>query len=131
MKVAVASQDGVTISEHFGRSACFIVFDVDEGRLTGTQLRSGTFCGHLHGDCEVQRSDRHNGSHVDHADLVRAIFDCQVVLCRGMGWRAAEELVRNGINPMVIQGELSPQDAVQHYINGTLNPADGFCRCHK
>ena len=29
MKIAVASVDGVSISHHFGRSQCFIVFDVD------------------------------------------------------------------------------------------------------
>ena len=60
--------------------------------------------------------------------MVDAIQDCQVVLCRGMGWRAAQELVRRGINPLVIQDELTPRQAVQKYLAGELTPAQGFCR---
>jgi predicted Fe-Mo cluster-binding NifX family protein len=32
VKIAIASMDGVSISPHFGRSSCFIVFEVENGR---------------------------------------------------------------------------------------------------
>ena len=131
MKVAVASQDGVSISAHFGCSSCFLVFDVEGGKICDEHVISDAFEGHAEGECEAERGMHNNGSTVDHADMVAALEGCQVVLCHGMGWRAAEELVRTGINPMVIQGELSPREAVQHYIDGKLTPAHGFCRCHK
>jgi predicted Fe-Mo cluster-binding NifX family protein len=31
MKIAVATEDGTSISAHFGRSAGFIIFDIDNG----------------------------------------------------------------------------------------------------
>jgi predicted Fe-Mo cluster-binding NifX family protein len=61
-------------------------------------------------------------------EVISMLEDCQVILCRGMGWRAATELVRHGINPLVIVGELSPRVAVEHYLAGKLKPAPGFCR---
>ncbi len=131
MKVAVASQDGITVSQHFGRSKCFIVFDVENGEILDSQVRADTFSVHAAGECEAERGLGSNGAKVEHTDMVKTLQDCHVVLCRGMGWRAAEELVRRGINPMVIRGELSPQEAVQHYLDGKLTPAHGFCRCHK
>ena len=131
MKIAVASDGGTAVSRHFGRSKCFIVFDVEDGKILGTQVRVDTFSRHAEGECEAERGPHTNGVQVEHADMVACLRDCHIVLCRGMGWRAAEELVRLGINPMVIQGELSPEEAVQHYIDGKLTPAHGFCRCHK
>ncbi len=126
MKIAVASQDGVSVSDHFGRSTCFIVFDVSAGEIQGLEMRRDSFVPHSESDCErIQRSDAvgHN-----YREMIAALEGCQVVLCRGMGWHAASELVRSGINPLVIQDELSPRDAVLKYIAGALKPAAGFCR---
>ena len=67
----------------------------------------------------------------DHGEVIALIQDCRAVLCRGMGWRIAEELVRRGINPLVIAGDLSPRAAVEHYLAGTLKAAPGFCRRQK
>ena len=39
MKIAVASEDGVGISHHFGRSRCFLIFETEDKRITGQSSR--------------------------------------------------------------------------------------------
>ena len=95
MNIAVASDDGVSISEHFGRSRCFVVFDVEGSEIRDEIVRQNTFTAHARGECHGGQND-HSRS-LSHADIVMALRDCQAVLCYGMGWRAAEELGKHGI----------------------------------
>jgi nitrogen fixation protein NifB len=129
MKIAVALNDEVAISRHFGRTSMFVVFEIDGEQIRGEETRTDISAAHADGYCEAEHG-YHNHAH-NHDEVIEALRDCQVVLCRGMGWRAAGELVRHGINPLVIEGELSPREAVEQYMAGTLKPAPGFCRCQK
>ena len=129
MKVAVASVDGVSISHHFGRSQCFIIFDVDGEKIGDPIVRFNTYTAHAKGECDGELA-HHDQPH-SHASIVAALQDCSVVLCYGMGWRAAEDLLRNEIRPLVIDGVVSPIEAVQQFVAGSLKPASGFCRCHE
>ena len=128
MKVAVASVDGVSISHHFGRSQCFIVFDVVGETVGDGTVRPNTYTAHAKGECDGEEG-HHDQPH-SHASIVDALKDCSAVLCYGMGWRAAEDLSKNGINPFVIEEEMTPQEAVQRFAAGSLKPASSFCRCH-
>jgi predicted Fe-Mo cluster-binding NifX family protein len=129
MKIAVASADGVSISQHFGRSQCFIVFDVADGKVAGREVRDNTYTAHAKGQCK--EGEHHHDQPHSHADIIAALHDCQVVLCGGMGWRASEDLKSNGIQALVIGLTTTPEQAVQSYLNGTLKAASGFCRCHE
>lgn len=129
MKIAVASADGESISQHFGRSRCFLVFDVAEGKVTGHEKRDNTYTAHARGECD-DHAHHHDQPH-SHADIIAALHDCQVVLCGGMGWRAAEELAAHGVQPMMVRPDLTPQQAVQDLLDGKLRPGAAFCRCHE
>ena len=129
MKIAVASADGVSISQHFGRSRYFIVFDVADGKVSEGAVRDNTYTAHAQGDCAG--GDHQHDQHHSHAEVIAALSDCQVVLCGGMGWRAAEELQANGIQPMMIDAALQPGQAAQDFVDGKLKPGAGFCRCHE
>ena len=128
MRIAVASSDGVSISVHFGRSRCFIVFQTSEGKITGREVRDNTFTAHANGQCTGDHS--HDQPH-SHADIVNALSDCQLVLCYGMGRLAAEELKAGGIEANIIEGKSSPEQAVQAFLDGKLKPGRAFCRCHE
>lgn len=128
MRIAVASTDGVSISPHFGRSACFIVFEVVDGKPAGRQVRDNTYTAHAKGQCEPG-GPHHDQPH-SHADIVAALRDCQVVLCGGVGWRAAEELLANGIRTLTVDPAAAAEEAVQAFLDGTLPSGPGFCRCH-
>ena len=127
MKIAVASSDGVSISSHFGRSRCFIVFEASEGEITGREVRDNTFTAHANGQCIGDHT--HDQPH-SHADIVNALGDCRLVLCYGMGRLAAEELKAGGIEPYIIECESSPEQAVQAHLDGKLKRGGEFCRCH-
>ncbi len=127
MKIAVASNDGVSVSEHFGRTNRFVVFEVANSMIVDEEQRNGIPLQDALGVCESRQGL--NRATIDYSPIIAALDDCQVVLCRGMGWRAAAAMVRGGLNPLVIKGEVSPREAVEQYLSGTLQPASGFCRC--
>ena len=129
MKIAVASADGVSVSQHFGRSQCFIVFDVADGMVTSHEVRDNTYTAHAKGECKG--GEHHHDQPHSHADIVAALHDCQVVLCGGMGWRAAEDLQANGIRPIMVDPTLTPKQAVQDFLTDKLKGGSGFCRCHQ
>jgi predicted Fe-Mo cluster-binding NifX family protein len=125
MRVAVASQDGESISAHFGRCASFIIFDVEDGKVLRKDLRQNTHTSHGAGNCHTPGHGDHPHSH---AAIVQALHDCQAAICCGMGWRAAEELKQNGILPVIVDGKRSPEEAVSLYAQGQLAPYDReFC----
>ena len=118
MKIAVASSDGNQISPHFGRSACFLVFDVEEGKVIGREVRANTFTAHARGECEGNGQHDH-GAH-SHASIVEALSDCNAVLCYGMGWRASEALTQGGVQPYFLSKRCTPEDAVALFVEGKL-----------
>jgi hypothetical protein len=54
-----------------------------------------------------------------HASMAQAIADCQVLLCRGMGYGAYQSMQQFGIVP-VVTDEADIEAAVQAYIEGRL-----------
>lgn len=134
MKIGVASDDGVSIAGHFGRCASFVVFDVEDGKVTGKEVRANANASrhaeHGYGE-QHGHAEGHGGAAAhSHASILNALAGCDAVLCRGMGWRAAEDLKVAGITPLVVEGALSIEDAVTACASGTLKTAK-FCRCHE
>ena len=129
MKIAVASEDGTGVSSHFGRSSCFLVFEVEGGKVLGKEVRDNTFTAHARGECE---GETHHGHHShSHASVVEALSDCGAVICYGMGARAADALSRQGIQPYILRERCTPESAVELFVEGKLKAADqSFCQCH-
>ena len=156
MKIAVASIDGVSVSPHFGRSTCFIVFGTTDGKIVSREVRDNTYTPHARGECGEGQHERHqphdqhdghepHGHHEDHqphsqheqprphshAGIVQALRDCEAVLCYGMGWRAAQDLAAAGVKAFILDGERTPEDAVHAFLEGKLGESKPFCRCHE
>ena len=130
MKIAVASTDGVSVSPHFGRSRCFVVFAIKGGKIEGQEVRDNTYTAHAQGQCQDGTEHHHDQPH-SHADIVDALHDCEVVLCGGMGWRAAQELQAAGIRPLALGAAGSAREAVEAFLSGKVGTSGGFCRCHE
>ncbi|MHC4444817.1 MAG: NifB/NifX family molybdenum-iron cluster-binding protein [Planctomycetota bacterium] len=131
MKIAVASNDGVSISHHFGRSKCFIIFETDDGKIAGKEIRDNTYTPFAKGECKDPGEHHHQDQPHSHADIIKALYDCDVIMCCGMGWRAAEDLKRCGTQPVVIDTETSPEDAVKDFLAGKMKSSKSFCSCHE
>jgi len=122
MKIAVACDDHGKVAEHFGRSACFEVFEFREGRMVSRESRSNPHVEeggpHSHGDGQGH-----------HGGLLNLLGDCQAMLCGGMGGRAAQDLGRAGVKPMVVSGFSEPEKAAEAYAAGSIKGSGPFHKC--
>ena len=127
MKIAAVSEDGVTISQHFGRAPFYVVVTVEDGKIVSREMRDKM--GHAQFASEPHAEEAHGadprghgfdaGAQSRHARMAAAIADCQVLLARGMGAGAYESMKQAGIRPIVT--DLPTIDAaVQAYLAGAL-----------
>lgn len=123
MKIAAITDDGLTISQHFGRASYYAVLTIENGEIVRREMRDKL--GHAHfvgGKERLDASGRHGfgpGAQDRHTRMATAIADCQVLLCRGMGWGAHESMKQAGITPIVT--DIAEIDAAaQAYLDGTL-----------
>ena len=122
MKIAVATEEGKTISAHFGRSPLFAIFDIENGAVAGITLRENTFTRHFSGKHQAgEHGEHHHGKGDPHAheSAAKGLSDCQVVISHGMGRRAWEDLRARGIE-MIVTDETDVATAVRLYLAGRL-----------
>jgi predicted Fe-Mo cluster-binding NifX family protein len=123
MKIAAITEDGTTISQHFGRAPFYMVVTVEDGKIVSKETRAKTghhtFAAH-HPD--LAPDERHGygaGSQVRHASMMETISDCQVLIAGGMGWGAYDSLKSLNIEPIVTD-ITSIDEAVKLYLVGKL-----------
>ncbi len=124
MKIAVITEDGKTISQHFGRAPFYMVLTIEEGKITNRETRDKL--GHNHFSSDGHSGEGHGAhhgsdpaSHDRHVGMAETISDCKVLLCRGMGRGAYDSMLRLNIKPIVTDiSEI--EDAAQAYIEGKL-----------
>jgi len=127
MRIAVPTDDGLSISEHFGRSAAFLVFETENALIASSELRKNQAT-HTHdqGTC----GGDHAAAPHNHASIVLSLAGCDVVICGGMGSRAAEALKQAGIREVVFTRPGPAAEAVDKYLKGELPlSSQQFCRC--
>jgi predicted Fe-Mo cluster-binding NifX family protein len=124
MKVAAITDDGKTISRHFGRALYYLVCTVEEGEIVERERREKTghrhFAGHDHEGADDPRGHGFGRGAADrHARMFATITDCEALLVRGMGRGAYLGLQEANIRPIVTDLE-TIEDAVRAYIDGTI-----------
>ena len=124
MKIATISEDGTTISQHFGRAPYYVVVTVEDGKVVSKEKRDKaghhTFAGNQQPD--TAPGERHGydaGAQSRHATMAQSIDDCKVLIAGGMGWGDYESLKRRGIETIVTDVE-SIDEAVKLYLAGKL-----------
>ena len=124
MKIAVITDDGKAISQHFGRAPYYLVLTIEEGKIVNREMRDKM--GHNQFSTQPHSGEHHgdghgldSASHGKHATMAEAIADCKAVLCGGMGMGAYESMRRLNIQPIVTN--LRDIDAAaQEFIDGKL-----------
>jgi predicted Fe-Mo cluster-binding NifX family protein len=126
MKIAAVSEDGVTISQHFGRAPFYVVVTVEDGEIVAREKRDkmghNQFGGETHEEAHGADPRGHGfdpAAQDRHARMVTAIADCEVLLARGMGAGAYESMKQANIRPVVTDVE-NIDEAVQAYLAGSL-----------
>ena len=123
MKIAAITEDGSTISQHFGRAPLYVVVTVEDGKIVSKETRAKTghhtFAAH---QSDLGPGEKHGydaGSQARHVSMAETIADCQVLIAGGMGWGAYESLKGRNIEPVVTDVE-SIDEAVKLYLDGKL-----------
>ena len=105
MKIAIATEDGVTVSQHFGRAPFYVVVTVEGGRVVGDEKRAKAghhvFATQEHRVSKGQQHGYGVASTARHERMAEAIGDCEVVIAGGMGWGAFESMRARGIEVVV------------------------------
>jgi len=90
MKLAVITDDGKTISQHFGRALSYMVLTIEDGKITEREMRSKL------GQTSFREKNNTNIMTKDMAltpfpiigtpQMADAISDCQAILCAVWVW---------------------------------------------
>ena len=126
MKIAVVTDDGTTICQHFGRALYYTVVAVDNGRVVSKEQRNKAGhhvagAQHTSASCATH-GERHGfgaNAQASHAGMMANITDCQLLIAGGMGWGAHESLKQNGIEPLITDLK-NIDEAIKLYLQGNL-----------
>lgn len=103
MKIAVSSQNNITITPHAGRSRRFWIYEVDERSIIDGSIVELDVTETLHAAITMPE----------------ALQGISVLISGSMGRGLVERLARHGIRG-VITREIDPERAVLAYLDGTL-----------
>jgi len=124
MKIAVITDDGKVISQHFGRAPYYLVLTIENGKIIHREMRDKMSHSHFKNQDHTNSntglgSGMDQESHNKHINMANSIADCEALLCGGMGMGAYQSMQSLNIKPVVT--DLQDIDmAVQAYIDGNL-----------
>jgi predicted Fe-Mo cluster-binding NifX family protein len=104
--IAIATDDGTTVSSHFGRARFYEVLNFSDGKVTKRERREKAGH-HSFGSAETSHTHHDDGQHNleehnhRHQTMVSPVLDCQAVVVRGMGQGAVEHLRRSNLLPIL------------------------------
>lgn len=126
INIAAVTDDGITISQHFGRAKYYEVIFVENKAVVKRERREKV--GH-HNFAKAEHEHHHhnhNGehgtdetSHNKHVSMAEAIKDCRILIARGMGYGAFQSLSQLDIKPIITDIK-NIDDALQSVIDGTI-----------
>jgi predicted Fe-Mo cluster-binding NifX family protein len=125
MKIAVVTDDGQTVSLHFGRATHYLVFSVEGGQITAKDMiekpghRQFAQGPHEHQGGRGGSHGRGPDAERRHARMIEPVTDCEAVLGRGMGRGAYAAIQEAHIKPVVTDIE-NAEAAVKAYIDGSI-----------
>lgn len=110
MKLAIAAEEK-NVTEHFGHCEGFIIFNVENGKITGSQTIQNP--GHRPGFLPNFLND----------------MGVNVIISGGMGGGAIEIFQEKGIE-VIVGASGDAQTAAEQYLAGKLQSAGSVCHDH-
>ncbi len=123
MKVAVITEDGKSVSRHFGRAPYYLVLTVVNGQIVNREMRDKLNHSHFANEPHEHQPGQQHGFGPEeqdrHARMAQPITDCEAVLCGGMGAGAYQSLQAAGIRPIVTDLR-DIEEAARAYMEGKI-----------
>lgn len=118
-KIAFATDDGTTISSHFGRANFYEVVDVQNGKVIGREKREKFSHHHQHNHHVHTNGEDHQSHEERHLQMTQSIQDCDYVVALGMGYGMYNHL--NALGKTAIITAISDIDsAAIEIIDGSI-----------
>jgi len=123
--IAIATDDGTTVSSHFGQARFYEVINFSDGKVTKRERREKAGH-HSFGAAEGMHAHHEDGHHNHreheqrHQTMVSPVLDCQAVIVRGMGQGAVEHLRRSNLLP-VLTGLHTIEEVIGAVAAGSLD----------
>ncbi len=126
MKIAVVTDDGKTIAQHFGRASKYAVVELTDKEILSRELRDKP--GHHSFQHEGEHHHEHGaegrgaGAHAEdkHSQMVAVISDCEALLARGMGRGVFLSMENAGIRPLTVDfSEID--EALKALMDGSID----------
>lgn len=132
MKIAIPSDDQVTVAPHFGRTLGFNVYTIENNEIKSSEYRSNTFTGHAQNEQNVQHVHDHSHSQGEHnhshSKIMDSLGDCEIVIAGGMGRRLYVDF-ENAKKQVFVTKEKHAETAVKMFLEETLdNNKDATCQ---
>jgi predicted Fe-Mo cluster-binding NifX family protein len=123
MKIAIVTDDGKTVSAHFGRASHYMVVTIEQGKIVSREMRNKLSHNHFAGESHVHEPGQSHGfdqaSQDLHAQMADSIHDCEAMLCQGMGRGAYESLRSLNIRP-ILTNIAEVDKAANAYMDGSM-----------
>ena len=125
MKIAIITDDGESISQHFGRANFYAVLTIENGQIIQREMRDKLSHKHFANEAHEHSSeaDQRHGfdptSQSRHGQMSETIADCEALICRGMGAGAYESMKERGIRP-IVTNVAAIDEAALAYATGAL-----------
>ncbi|GMU95839.1 MAG: hypothetical protein HZC46_10595 [Ignavibacterium album] len=112
LKVAFATNDGITTFAHLGRAKYFEVIEVKDGKIQSRERR--------------EKPDFHSGHHHDHNNhgekhnkIFSLVEDCDYIIAGGMGYGIYDFLSSRG-KQAIVTTEKNIDDVLEKLLSGNL-----------
>jgi len=124
-RIALPTDDGTALCQHFGRAHYYRVVEITDGKVTSSELRDKF--AHVHGE------ENHGESDVSHEEvhgrMADAAHGCDTIIAGGMGMGAINALTAAGYS--VMQTDMNNlNEIVEAYRAGTFVNLAGKVSCH-
>lgn len=123
MKVAVATNTGDIVGQHFGRVQYFKIFTIEKGEIIAEELREKPRVQHHHDHHHHSHDETGHGFGPDargrHLMMIEPIRDCEVLIAGQMGAGAYYGIQEEGIR-VILTDRKFIKDAIEDFINGKL-----------
>ncbi len=98
MKIAIVTDDGQSISAHFGRARAYAVLTVRDGAVVERELRpkSAPHLDPQNGHDDADASHDGPAAHARHDQMIAPISDCECLIAGGMGRGAFDRITAAG-----------------------------------
>ncbi|MDI9644944.1 MAG: NifB/NifX family molybdenum-iron cluster-binding protein [Candidatus Verstraetearchaeota archaeon] len=120
MKVAIVTEDGKTISRHFGRAPYYLVVEIDGKNVVSRRLVPKGGCGSHGQHAHHSGGEPHMGSDERHRTMIQQADGCEVLVSGGMGAGAYQSMVLSGIKVFITRVE-GIDEAISLLAEGRLD----------